>query len=570
MAVRATSWDLSDLDTFLREFETHIDNDTVVVPAAAIDGDELSVQFNLDLVLPFSGRHGPVRCNVLRVLPNGDTAAQVPEWPDEVAEAIEGVFTTIERVKQHLLDLGDVVLPGEVKEVIVERVVHAPSTTAAPTEEAYEDGYSDERRRTYGYEVPDVLESEPLAQGALTGRSLRDYLVEIALNQTTGLLTIVQEDGTQRYGFWVDGGPVGWRREPLDEEETLGGLLKKAEKVTEEHVQQALDIMDSEGCKQGEALVRMGLLRPGQIPVVLKRQCAFILQMVLRTNEGVWAFFPVTEFPQRFAIPPINVPEVLFRAMMNHAKNVTSEKLYTMLRPRLENFISVRPSARDALESFAWDEGESKLVQLFTQPDPLRIRKLFSITPMTKAGTAGTIWALNEMGFIDFGDVEDPEQKLRRIRGPIMKKLEVIRAANLFDVLEVHWITTPAEITASHKKLKNRYDPVVFGDVPAELGEALGEIGSRLDAALEQLTESESRRAARIDLVGDELVADAAEALVKRGAAAVRERDKPLAIECFAKACDLVPDNDDYSAGLEGARAMLAVQAQSKKRRPVI
>ncbi|HJN73288.1 MAG TPA: hypothetical protein QGF58_05065 [Myxococcota bacterium] len=568
MAVRATSWDLSDLDTFLREYEEHLDNDTVVVPADSIDGDELALQFNLDLVLPFRGRVGPVRCNVLRVLDNGDTAAQVPDWPDNVAEAVESVFQTIERVRQHLLDLGEVVLPGEVREVIVERVVPAPAV-AAPTEEAVDDQYV-ARRRTYGYEIPDVLDQAPMAQGSLAGRGLRSFLVDIAVNQTTGLLTVIQEDGVQRYGFWVDGGPVGWRREPLDEEETLGGLLKKAEKVSDEHVQQALDIMDSEGCKQGEALVRMGLLTPGQIPAVLKRQCEFIFQMVLRTHDGVWAFFPVDQFPQRFAIPPVNVPEVLFRAMMNHARNVTSEKLYTMLRPRLENHISVRASARQILAGFAWDDQERKLLELVSQPQPLRVRKLFSITPMTKAGTAGTIWALNEMGFIDFGEGEDLERKVRRIRGPILKKREKVQGANAFDVLEVHWIITTKGVEAAHKKLKNRYDPLVFGEVPSELTEALTTINARLATALEELGDAEARRSARSAIVGEELIAKAAVALAKKGEAAMRVKDKPLAIDCYAKAADLVPDEMKYRTGLDRARSMLAVRAQAKKRRPIV
>lgn len=570
MAVRATSWDLSDLDTFLEAFERHLDNDTVVVPAASIDGDELSVQFNLDLILPFRGRVGPVRCNVLRVLANGDTAAQVPDWPDNVAEGIESVFETIERVKLHLLDLGDVVLPGEVKEVVVEKIVHVPTPGVVAAEQDVVEDYVEDRQRTFGYEIPDVLDRLPVAQGALGGRSLRDFLVDIAVNRTSGLLTVVQADGVQRYGFWVDGGPVGWRREPLDETETLGGLLLKAEKVTEEHIQQALDIMDSEGCKQGEALVRMGLLRPGQIPVVLKRQCEFIFQMILRTHEGVWAFFEVEQFPQRFAIPPINVPLVLFRAMRNHTRNVTSEKLYAMLRPRLENHISLRASARDIIANFDWDDQESKLVELITQPESLRVRKLFSITPMTKAGTAGTIWALNEMGFIDFGEGEDQEQKVRRIRGPVTKKLEAVQAANVFDVLEVHWIVTQAGVDAAHKKLRNRYDPVVFGELPEDLTAALGSINEAVDAAREQLTEADARRQLRAALVGEELISEAAELLARKGNEAMRAKDKAFAIDCFEKAVELMPEHEKHATGLHDAKTMLAVQAQSKKRRPIV
>ena len=567
MAVRATTWDLSDLDVFLEQYETHLKNRTVVIPAEAVDGDELSTQFQLDIVLPFSGRQGPVRCNVLRVLPDGSTAAQVQEWPDAVWQWVENVFETIERVKQHLLDGGDVVLPGEVPEPIIKEV-YVDRPVAAPVEtQVTEDAPVEERRRTFGYELPDVLDNEPLAMGSLEGRALRDFLVDASLAEHTGLLTIVQADGTTRYGFWQNGGPVGWRTEPLRESETLGGLLLSAQKVTQDQIDQAIDIMDSEGCKQGEAFVRMGLLRAGQIPLVLKRQCEFLLQVVLREHEGSWAFFPAAEFPQRFAIPPINVAQTLYNAMMQHSRNVTSDRLYAMLRPRLESRVRIRPVAEKVVRAFDFDDAEVKLLDLLITDKPMRVRKLFSITPLTKAGTAGTIWAMNEMGFIDFGEgAEDMAQKLRRITGPIQKKLSRIQEANVFDVLEVSWICTPDDVEKAWRKLRSRWDPEPLGEIPDELRAQLDQIAEHLDRAKATLDDAEQRAAARRSLVGDDMVAQAAAGLGKRGAALVAEKDKQGAIAAYLKALDLLPDDPGLAEGLETARGLMAVGQKNKPR----
>ncbi|MCP4809798.1 MAG: tetratricopeptide repeat protein [Proteobacteria bacterium] len=573
MAVRATTLDLSDLDTFLEVHEQHLKNRTVVIPGSAVDGDELSTQFQLDIMLPFSGRQGPVRCNVLRVLPNGDTVAQVQEWPDAVWQWVENVFETIDRVRTHLLDSGEVIRPEDVpvapppvvQQVIVERPVAQP---VAPTEDVV--APAEERRRTYGYELPDVLDREPLAAGTLTGRGLRDFLVDIALAETTGLLTVLLEDGTTRYGFWQDGGPVGWRTEPLREHETLGGLLLTAQKVTADQVAQALDIMDSEGCKQGEAFVRMGLLRAGQIPTVLKRQCEFLLQVVLREDAGSWAFFPAEDFPQRFAIPPVNVPQTLFNAMMQHSRNVTSDRLYAMLRPRLENRVRLRPTAEKIVRGFDWDAGELKFLDLIITDKPIRVRKLFSITPLTKAGTAGTIWAMNEMGFIDFGEGEqDQAQKLRRITAPIAKKLARVQEANVFDVLELHWICTGAEVETAWRKQRSRWDPTPLGNIPDELRAQLDAIANHLDKAKEALESVEARGVARRGLVGDEMVTQAVSGLAQRADGLLKERDKSGAIDAYQKALDLAPDDPGLLDGLARSKALMVVGEKPKPRPPV-
>ena len=50
----------------------------------------------------------------------------------------------------------------------------------------------------------------------------------------------------------------------------------------------------------------------------------------------------------------------------------------------------------------------------------------------------------------------------------------------------------------------------------------------------------------------------------------IQDKIAEMAIDCYAKAADLVPDEMKYRTGLDRARSMLAVRAQAKKRRPIV
>ena len=71
--------------------------------------------------------------------------------------------------------------------------------------------------------------------------------IRMASDKATGLMTFKRPDGQIRYGFWSQGGPVGFRTEPMDEGEVLGVLLYKAGQITKEQLRESLEIM-----KKGE------------------------------------------------------------------------------------------------------------------------------------------------------------------------------------------------------------------------------------------------------------------------------------------------------------------------------
>jgi hypothetical protein len=574
MAVRHASLDLSDFETFLKEAETSLASGAVLIPADRVDG-ELAATFKLDLLLPFVGRYGPLTGQVIQRMPDGSTAARLPD-AGKVQDAVDSVMAVVERMKTFLLERGDVVLPGQQVQLPYE-TIDENALVEDTVDESYDDVVGDEddyeEVEEYeevdeaapqtglrdGYALPEGMDKEPAHAGVLSDRSLRDTLVDLGANEATGVLTLIGDDGTKRFGFWVDGGPVGWRSDPLDIKQTVGGLLKKSGRLSEEQRLESIQVMQEKGCRQGEALVHMELITQGSLGPLLRKQAEFLLQSALRVREGMWAFHPVDAHIESFAIQPISVPHVLYRAMLGYSKNVSSENVYANLKRRLDARVGLLPTSEPVVGQFVWSDREERFLRLLRTEPHLRVRKIFSLTPMTKADTAGALWALEEMGLLDFGDVEDgvgADRRLARLSGPLLKKANAVGKANLFDVLEVHWICTNAEVKKAYAGLSKRWNRGVFGPVPDELGKALAAIESRLNEAHSKLADDESRRRYRSELIGADMVDKCAGFLAEKGDTFIFKDDRPMAVRCYQRAFELAPASPAYRDGLDKAEGM--------------
>lgn len=566
MAVRHTSLDFSDFETFVKEARTSLASGAVMIPADRIDG-ELAPEFKLDLVLPFVGRVGPLKGQVIQRMPQG-TAARLPDQ-GKIQAAVESVWAVVDQVKGFLVDQGDVVLPGQAaplaedtvdESALVEDTTPPPDDRHPENHEEYEEVIEEAAPEGLrdGYALPDELTREPDHAGSLEDRSLRDTLVELATDETTGVLTLILPDGSKRFGFWVDGGPVGWRSAPFNVQHTVGGLLVSSGKLEEPQRQASLKLMEEKSIRQCQALVEMELLSQGSIAALLRKQTEFLLQSSLRERKGVWAFHTVEQQLEAFAIKPVSVPRTLYRAMLGFSKNVSSEKVYADLKRRLDTRVQLLPMAEPVLSDFRWAEREERFLRLLRSDPPLRVRKIFSLTPMTKADTAGTLWAFEEMGFLDFGDSDqaDVQRRIKRLSGPLLKKARAVQGDNLFDVLEIHWICTRGDVDKAYTALAKRWSRGAFGPVPDELGKALDAIEGRLKEARERLHDDTRRRAYRQELVGDDMVGKCASFLANKGDGFIGKEDRAMALRCYARATELAPAAPEYKVGLDKAQAM--------------
>ncbi len=406
-----------------------------------------------------------------------------------------------------------------------------------------------------GIPIPDVSRVAADLEGLVAGNGLRTGILNIAARGWTGLLTIQSDDGVVRYGFFFEGGPVAWRTEPLQEREVLGMLLVQAGQVTREQLAESVEVMQRDGCRQGEAFVTLGVIKAEQLPMVLGKQTEYLYHRALKVPDGTWTFHVLPSLPEIFLAPPVQVGALMFRTLLAQGRAMRGTELADSLRPHINAYVQLHAERRPLLDRMGLSGAEQRLVSIVVERT-LRMRELFSMSPLSRQATAAVFYAFVEMGLFTFGEQETRERYLQRVGAAIAKKKRHLIQATHFDVLEVHWISMPDEIDAGARRMREEFALEAYDNLPPEMVETLQHILARVDEAQAALKDDFKRREYRKSLLEEFMILQAAELLAKKGEMAVMRQDRRLASDCYGKACELDPKNAEYKTSLQRAHAM--------------
>jgi len=562
----ATRYARVQFDDLVRFFDTieEIRSGNFMIARTALD-DEPAPELRIDLVAPLIGRVGPFEGQV--IFKNEDSVGlRVLEFPAEAQRELDTFDGVMDQVQTILVRRGQLIPKAALDEAqadlsrvraeadeAVKQAARAARAAAAAGGGAGVPVVQEERGQ--GFSLPDLADRDPDFEGSLSDRSLRDALVNIAVARSTGLLTVVQGDGTHRFGFVFQGGPVGWRTEPLEKESVLGVLLYRAGQITEEQLKESLAIMEERGCRQGEAFIEMGVMTFAQLAMVLQKQCEFVLQAVMRLRDGAWAFHELEALPENFVNPPLRVPSLLYRALKDYARELPTEQLSGRLKPLLDRYVSFRPDIAQVMQEIRFSKEEKKFIEIVSSRS-WRLREVFSVSNLSRVGTAGTVWAFLELEFLAIKDAEDLERYLNRIRGRIITKRDRLMSNHAFDILEMHWICLDHEVEAAHQKLMNEFADKNYHDLTPELSDALRRIREAVGEAYNKVKDRKLRAVYREEIVEEALVRNSAELLSKKGEMAIMRGDGREALSCYQKAHELVPNHPEYRDGLNRARGL--------------
>lgn len=577
MAVRSASRTYPTIRSFLEDWAGTLRLGALTLPPGSIEG-EPSTEMKIDLVLPLVGRVGPTEGQLIQQLPDGTVALRVGEWPENVRAGMQTVFDAAEDIKQFYLKTGQVQLPSanatsdaevavlrrritelESRPATVVRVAAAPSAQGgggqATRGTVDEDGNVVVER---GLPLPDLTGIEPTLSGVLGDRSLRDALMELAIERVTGLLTIEYPDGKTRWGYFQKGGPVAWRSEPIVEDEVLGILMFRASQLTREQLEQSLNLMEQNGCRQGEALVEMGVIAFAQLVMLLQKQCEFVFQRVVRDHEGAWTFHVLNELPERFVSPALRVPSLLFRALRNYVKDMPAEELAGTLRPWLDKYVYWVDGSQRVLDEMKTNAEETGFFKIIATTS-YRLRELFAFSNMARSATAGMVWSLADLHLLDFRDEEAVARNVDRLTRVLADRRMAVVKGTLFEALDLHWICTAVEVETAWRRLSGEYGPESHAKWGAANVKAVEGFYQNLLAAYERLRVDSRRREYRAEIMEKMQIEQSAEMLFKKGDMAIMKESPREALDCFSKACELVPNSAEYQSGLQRARAMRGV-----------
>ncbi len=541
MAVRRATRQYNSVVEFLEDHAGPLSQGMVLLPAGTIDG-EPAPELKLDLVVPPIGRLGPVVAQVVHRGPDGSVALRVPEWPRSVEGRISDLLTAVDELRDWFIEQG--------------QLVDAKGVPAPPADAAGGPADAEPTRRAgRGFSVPDLRGVDPDERGGRDPAELRPTLIRFASERRTGIMTFTRPDGQIRYGFWYQGGPVGFRTEPMDEGEVLGVLLYKASQITKEQLRESLDIMQKEGCRQGEAFIQMGIMSFPQLVMVLGKQAEFVFQRTMADTRGDWSFHTLDKLPERFLPSPLKVPAMLFRGLYQRAREMKSDTLYTSLKDYLDRYIYVPDSSARLVPDMRFSMNEGRLIETI-QNNSWRLREVYSVSPLSRAMTAAMLRALIDLDFFEFKAEQSDERAQGALQALIDRKKDQIFKGSHFDVLEVHWICLTEEVEAAYQRLKAEFTPARFRGMSPKAIADISAINQKIDDAREVLGDAHRRREYRKDVIEESKITQSAALLAKQGEMAVLRNDRSHATACFAKAVELVPGVGDYRAGLQRARAM--------------
>ncbi|MEC8191171.1 MAG: hypothetical protein VX944_11040 [Myxococcota bacterium] len=550
MAVRSASYEFKDLTAFLTAYRESISQSSMFIEPGGIDTD-VANEFKLDVICPLIGRQGPIPVQVVHRGPDGSIGLHIPSMPTSVQSAFDELLGCVEEIKAMLVASGEFIDKASHAKVlgqlaVAERVARDSGPAEAPQ--------AAPKRRGRGIPIPDVSSMAPTLSGTMTDRSLRDAMVGFAVEKSTGLLTVKYPDGTTRYGYWLRGGPVGWRTEPLSEEEVLGVLLYKAEQITKGQVAESLEVMKAQGCRQGEALVEMGVLDFAQLIRVLGKQNEYILQRVMKDRKGEWTFHVLGRLPEQFLTPPLKVPALLFRALYSMAREMPGSELMEHVQPHMDRYLSIAPGSEHVFAELMLSKKENGFIDV-VQSNSWRLREAYSVSPLGRGQTSALVWSLMELALLDMADQEDESRAKARVAERIERKKKSLQG-NHFDVLELHWVCMKSEVNESYERLRTEFRTERFSGLDAKQIADLEAISARIEEAYAVLENDTGRRRYRADVIEKDAIVNSAEMLGRQGEMAIMRRDRAQACGAFAKAAELVPGEPSFRDGLRRATSI--------------
>ncbi len=588
-----------DLVSFLKEYKSSLRVGALMLPAEATGGEEVAPEIKLDLLLPLHGRVGPLDAQVVNRLPDGGVALRLVEPPAELKTAYKNILEEVERLKEYLLASGQIkagsdpveiaalqaqiqafqeqikVLQGRVEEG-EQREDHLRAELARLQAELGEGGDElSERRasdraemlaaakrhaaeavmRERGYAIPDLSHYPPHKTGKLGDRSLRDLMMQLAIEKVTGVLKVAYPNGQTRYGFWLKGGVVGWRTEPLEESEVLGVLLYRSSQLTQEQLAQSLTLMEENNVRQGEALIEMGLVTFPQLVMLLQKQAEFVLQKVVKESNASWTFHRMLELSEKYIAPPVRVAALLYKGMRQQAKELAADALAAYLRPYLDKYVYFQPDVERTIEELKMPADELQFTKIIRSTS-YRLRELFAVSNLSRSATAALIWVLNELSLLEFRAQESDARNVDRLLRIYEDRRRQMAKGTLFDRLELHWICTKGDVDAAWKRFSEEFSPQNLSKFPDPQRADLDRFVALGKEAYLKLVDDRARREYRNTVTERMMIEQSAEMLAKRGDMAIMKNNLPDAIDCYSKACELLPNVAEYREGLNRVRAI--------------
>ncbi len=349
-----------------------------------------------------------------------------------------------------------------------------------------------------------VLAPEAVAGGDLVPFRYPLLLMAIFRARETGVLSLEREMGTRTI-YFLSGVPVFIAS--ANRQENLGRLLVDRGKITEEQYQKAVQFMQSNQVRQGEALVQLGFLTSQGLYQALQDQAHEKLVQGFGWDDGAYAFARNQNFLDKITLLELDAHAAV-------AEGIRRFYGIEQLGPLFEAFQKTYPRTNDTFIRYgdrlklspaerrvaSMLHGEEAVRELAASPsveirDLLKCLALLLVCDM--AALLPEPWEGDESGGFGKGrsdEIRPPSKEDEQMRDIILENYLRICSFNYFQILGVKPDSPQELVQKQYEKLSAKYHPDNYkkfnlGGVAAKLEE----IFLKIELAYRTLSSSRGR-----------------------------------------------------------------------------
>lgn len=365
-------------------------------------------------------------------------------------------------------------------------------------------------------------------------------LAVLAANGASGLLDIENEAGKGaiylRRGALLGVDPPG---SSFDDE--LARAIVQGNLVEAEKVQEAVTFSNESEKSLALGLYEKRALSLDMLSQVLRdTKTALLAGLITSESDCTWTFTPLQKFSRRFDPIRLDLRSALIEVGRSHLGRLFARHLEPLLDSMRDMFPRVLEESDFPIDLLGLSDKESHAIQhVLTGAN--RLADAYGMCLLTRHGAARLFLLLNHFGLMEWLNEPTQLQSGQSLEDSLNREYESMRSMNLFDRLEIHWASHPAQFDVALQKARKKYGPnSSLSRRSEEAADSCRKILAMREEAVQFLSDNANRRAHRVEHFGEDKMKYAADFLSKQAELNMFRNNQSNAVSLMETAIDLV------------------------------
>ncbi len=414
-----------------------------------------------------------------------------------------------------------------------------------------------------------VQKEIPLS-GDLRETPFSEVLHSLYVRKQTGVLKL-ENDRINKKIYFREGYPIFVSSNILNE--TLGRLLLKQGKISQEVYEKSLKEMVATRQKQGTILLEMGCLTPQELFDAIQFQVKYKIFDCFGWAQGKYHFSVRDDFFEEITIFDFNPAWIIYQGIQ---QKFSQERLQGIMKGCLDQYLVKSPEPPYRFEDMGIGPAELQLISLINGARTLRdiiasskmgltqtlqlLYALISAQMITLYSRAKTVKEEEESYQIPKQEKKAPKKELsgekKRLRDSLIKHYLELKEKNYFEILGVKQDASKEEIKKVYFQLAKKYHPDrYFEDAETEIKKTTEEIFRMISRAYDVLIHDKERKKyekfLRTGKTEEETSREVenivnAEIQFQKGEVFLKKRNYDSALKAFNQAIEMNPKEGEY------------------------